>query len=201
MKLYTTPSSPYGRIARIVVLEKGLDGRVEVLSARTRAARSDYYVINPSGRVPFLVCDDGSGLEGSDLISLYLDHLVPPASLHPSAIADGHGYGRLHAYARSMLDGLAVLVRELRRPASERSASIIAHEVARADRLADYWECRVGHPLMQGPINIAQIVLLCALQVPLFYDGVTDLMRDRPNLRRWSDALSARPSISGTLPK
>jgi glutathione S-transferase len=52
MKLYITLGSPYARMARIVVLEKGLQDRVEVIVAKTRAADSPYYAINPSGRVP-----------------------------------------------------------------------------------------------------------------------------------------------------
>jgi len=68
MKLYITDGSPYARIARIVVLEKGLHNRVEIVVAQTRFADSPYYRINPSGRVPYLVRDDGVGLEESALI-------------------------------------------------------------------------------------------------------------------------------------
>ena len=64
MKLYVTPGSPYARMARIMVLEKLLEGRVEVVPALTRSADSPYYKINPSGRVPYLVCDDGGGIGG-----------------------------------------------------------------------------------------------------------------------------------------
>ena len=75
MKLYITPLSPYARFARIVVLEKGLDDRVDIILAQTRVASSPYYTINPSGRVPYLVRDDGIGMEDSALICAYLDHL------------------------------------------------------------------------------------------------------------------------------
>ena len=34
MKLYITPGSPYARIARVVVLEKGLASRVEIIAVR-----------------------------------------------------------------------------------------------------------------------------------------------------------------------
>ena len=37
MKLYVTPGSPYARMARIVVLEKGLQSRVEVIVATQRS--------------------------------------------------------------------------------------------------------------------------------------------------------------------
>ena len=88
MKLYVTLSSPYARMARIVVLEKGLERRVALVEAKTRTASSPYYAINPSGRVPYLVRDDGVGMEESLLICDYLDRIdgrpalsVPPNSL------------------------------------------------------------------------------------------------------------------------
>jgi glutathione S-transferase len=40
MKLYITPGSPYARMARVMVIEKGLESRVEVIVAQTRAADS-----------------------------------------------------------------------------------------------------------------------------------------------------------------
>src|SRR5713226_2184910 len=75
MKLYITAGSPYARIARMVVIEKGLESRVEIIPAQTRTADSPYYRINPSGRVPYLVRDDGVGLEESSVICAYLDRL------------------------------------------------------------------------------------------------------------------------------
>src|SRR5678816_2819663 len=95
MKLYITPGSPYARMARIVF-------------AKTRAADSPYYAINPSGRVPYLVRDDGADLEESALICDYLDRLEgKPAFELPSGSA-GLEARRLEALARSLLDGLAV---------------------------------------------------------------------------------------------
>ena len=75
MKLYITPASPYARMARIVVIEKGLESRVEIIAAQTRRTDSPYYKINPSGRVPYLIRDDGVGLEESAVICAYLDHV------------------------------------------------------------------------------------------------------------------------------
>jgi hypothetical protein len=43
MKLYVTRGSPYARLARIVVVEKGLEDRVETIEAKTRTAGSPYY--------------------------------------------------------------------------------------------------------------------------------------------------------------
>jgi glutathione S-transferase len=128
MKLYVTAASPYARIARIVVNEKGLSDRVRVLMVKTRVPDSPYYKINPSGRVPYLVRDDGVGMEDSGLIAAYLDQLDgKPTLTHPQSLGNWE-YGWLEARARSLLDGLAVLVRELRRPENERSPTTIEHE-------------------------------------------------------------------------
>src|SRR4051812_29087326 len=75
MQLYITPGSPYARMARVALMEKQLTSRIEILLAQTRIADSPYYNINPSGRVPYLVRDDGVGMEESALICSYLDHL------------------------------------------------------------------------------------------------------------------------------
>jgi glutathione S-transferase len=75
MKLYITPASPYARMARIMVIEKGLESRVEIITAQTRLTDSPYYKINPSGRVPYLIRGDGVGLEESAVICAYPDHL------------------------------------------------------------------------------------------------------------------------------
>ena len=61
MKLYITEGSPYARMVRIFILEKGLQDRVEIVIAQTRRSNSPYYAINPSGRVPYLVREDEIG--------------------------------------------------------------------------------------------------------------------------------------------
>jgi glutathione S-transferase len=113
MKLYVTPGSPYARMARIVVLEKGLEDRVEVVVAKTRTADSPYYAVNPSGRVPYLVDDDGVGREESALICAYLDQLDGEPAFDLPGGEQGWEARRIEALARSLLDGLSVWGREI----------------------------------------------------------------------------------------
>lgn len=198
MKLHITPTSPYGRIARIVLHEKGLSERVAVIEARTRTAGSPYYAVVASGRVPYLERDDGRpGLEDSALICRYLDSLDGHPRLHPAPETGDWDYGRLDATARSMLDGLAVYIREVRRPAGEQSPAIRAHEQERARRLAAHWNGLIAHPLMQGPLTMAQIVLYVALDV-LRTRGGTDWQPHNPALATWFERLAAHPSIAAT---
>ena len=113
MKLYVTYTSPYARLARIVVVEKGLEGRVQILEAKTRTVGSPYYQINPSGRVPYLVDDAGLGMEDSQLICAYLDSLDGKPRFHDPLRESDWAYRRLEANARSMCEGICVWVREM----------------------------------------------------------------------------------------
>jgi glutathione S-transferase len=200
MKLHITPGSPYARMARIVVIEKGLADKVEVVLAKTRTPDSPYYAVNPSGRVPFLELGDGTGFEDSPLICQYLDTLDGKPALHPAA--DDWEMRRIEAMARSMLDGVSVWGREIiYRPEEMRSQMLMDHEAARAARMADAFEKEADNPVLTGPLNIAQITLGCVL------DGPTAARLFGPEWRAahsklaaWTDRIAARPSFTATKP-
>jgi glutathione S-transferase len=199
MKLYITPGSPYARMARILILEKGLEDRVEIIAAKTRAPDSPYYRINPSGRVPYLVDDEGAGLEESALICAYLDRLDGNPVLDTPTGGQAWQASRLEALARSMLDGLAVWSREITRPQSERSPTVIQHETDRSRRMTDRWESEIDHAMMRGALNMAQLTLACALgleaRIPAF-----QWREAHPKLRAWFDPIAARPAFAATAP-
>ena len=199
MKLYITPGSPYARMARIVVLEKGLGDRVEIVAARTRAVDSPYYAIAPSGRVPYLVRDDGSALEDSAVICAWLDQVDgrPLFDLPPGEA--GWEARRLEAMARSLMDGVAVWLRELSRPVHERSPGLIAHEAARAGRICDVWEREIAHPWMHAPLNMAQIALACALGIEARNPDFR-WRAGRQALTEWFTRIMTRRSFAATAP-
>jgi glutathione S-transferase len=199
MKLYVTFTSPYARLARILVLEKALEDRVEIIKAKTRTVGSEYYQINPSGRVPYLVDDAGIGMEDSQLICAYLDSLDGKPRFHDLRRASDWAYLRLEFAARSMCEGICVWVREMSRPASERSPTVLAHEVARAKRMADVFEDRVADPLMQGAPCMAHLILAAALDVAR-KRGFGDLTDSRPRLATWKRSISNLPSMQRTTP-
>ena len=199
MKLYVTLTSPYARMVRIVILEKCLEDRIQIIPARTREADSPYYSINASGRVPYLIRDDGVALEWSQLICTYLDHLdCSPLFDHPSGEL-GWESRRLEALARSLMDGLCVWGRELNRPEDERSPTTIEHERQRSRRMTDLWESEIDHPLMNGRFSMAQITLICALQLERRNPGI-QWRAGHPRLLAWAERLGERASIIETLP-
>lgn len=199
MKLHVTSTSPYARFARIMVIEKGLADRVEIIRAQTRTPESPYFKINPSGRVPYLVRRDGVGMEDSLLICAYLDHLDGNPQFDPPSGPELWEYGRLEALARSLMDGLSVWLRELHRPENERSPTIIAHEEERGVRLANIWEKEVQNPLLSGALNLVQITLLCALQLEKRLPEL-NWRAGHPNLCAWEAVMATRPSFAQTEP-
>ena len=199
MKLYITPGSPYARMARMVLIEKGLEKRVEVITAQTRVANSLYYRINPSGRVPYLIREDGVGMEESALICDYLDRLDGRPAFDLPAGADAWEARRLEGLARSLLDGLAVWGRELARPEYERSPTVLLHEARRSERLTDVWETEIASPLMQGPLDRQQLTLACALGLEARIPGFR-WRPGHPKLSEWFRRIEARPSLVGTAP-
>ena len=199
MQLYITPGSPYARMARIVVIEKGLQNRVEIISAKTRVADSPYYEINPSGRVPYLICDDGIRFEESHLICAYLDQLDGKPLFQLARDVQSWDGQRLEALARSLVDGLSVWGREMSRPENERSPGIIRHETKRAERMTRLWEREIEHRLMHGPLNMAQITLACGLGM----EARNPDFRWRsanPKLSEWFGRIAARQSFTATAP-
>jgi glutathione S-transferase len=199
MKLYVTYGSPYARLARIVVIEKALEDRVEIIEAKTRTPGSPYYQINPSGRVPYLVDDTGAGMEDSQLICAYLDGLDGKPRFHNASHAPDWAYLRLEFAARSMCDGIAVWAREMARPENERSPTTLAHERARVQRMADFFENRVTDPLMQGPLRMAHLTLAVAVEMAR-KRGLGDLTTGRPQLASWMRSISDLPSMQRTAP-
>lgn len=198
MQVLTTLTSPYGRMVRALIVEKGFDDRVEVVEAPTRTPDTPVLDHNPSGRVPTLVCEDGTVFEESALICAYLDSLEGPPVLAPQ---ESWPAKLLEARVRSMLDGIAVWSREVRRPENEQSPAIVAHEKARALRLAKVMDGLVAEGAFDGPLDMAQLTLGCMLhgragnRPPGF-----DWRAGNPNLAAWIDRFGERRSMRETVP-
>ena len=200
MKLYVTYTSPYARLARILVIEKDLEDRIEIIEAKTRTTDSPYYQINPSGRVPYLVDDAGVGMEDSQLICAFLDSLDGKLRFHDPLRKPDWDYLRLEFMARSMCDGFSVWTREMSWPVSERSPTVLAHELARSQRMADVFEHRhIANPLMHGPTRMAHLILAVAIERAR-YCSLGDLTEGRPHLASWMRSISDLPSMQRTAP-
>src|SRR5690606_34992294 len=132
MKLIGSNSSPFVRNVRIVLAEKKVDYQYELEDVWS--PDSTIMQINPLGKVPSLIIDDGGALFDSRVIVEYLDNLTPVHRLVPP-----NGRSRIEVKTWEVLsDGLldaAVLVRleQAQRKDSQRSPAWIARQMAKVE--------------------------------------------------------------------
>ncbi len=198
MRLFHAPGSPYARIARMAVIELGLEDRVAVAEATLRDPGSVLLPYNPVGRVPALVLEDGTTITETTPVLMMLDSLVEPAHRllpgpeAPRALA---AYGRV----LGMIDGIAVWNRELRRPPHERSPGVIALEAQRAARVADALEAEVAaggfatHDA--GFLALVSVLGYCERRHLAF-----PWRQERPGLAALFDRVQALACVSRTVP-
>ena len=127
MKLFYQTHSPYARKVLVLAHEAGLAARLDVIHHETSpTARNEaVFEVNPLGKVPVLVLDDGFTLFDSNVICEYLDGLHGGSKLIPQ-----QGYARLfalrlQALAQGICDaGIAVRHETERRPEPYRYAAM-----------------------------------------------------------------------------
>jgi glutathione S-transferase len=85
MKLFQTYDSPFPTRVRLLLYAKGIEAEIIEPPGFHSSAESkgDYLKVNPIGRVPALVLDDGRALPESEVICEYLEDAYPEPSLRP----------------------------------------------------------------------------------------------------------------------
>jgi len=202
MQLFITEFSPYVRMTRILLREKGLQDRVKEITAHTRTKDSPYYEVNLSGRVPYLLESNGADMhevQGSRLILEYLDQLDASPMLETANKENYWEYARLEESALVVMDGVSVWSRELKRPVSDRSQVVIDHETTRAARMLAKWETEIDNALMCGPLNYPQLTLACALCMDQ-WNPYFEWRSKHPKLAAWLKPLEMRSSFTATAP-
>ncbi len=199
MQLLSSPTSPFARKARVMILERGLD--VEVVGANPFGAAEEVGALrraNPLGKIPALILDDGQVLFDSPVICEYLDTLGDAAPLVPKS-----GPARWTALRRQALgDGVAEagfnIVMEGRRPAELRSdewivrwrgAILCAAAAIEAELTAD-----------AEAFDLGAITLACAFGYIRFRLPDIHWAAGNPRLSTWINALLARDSLAATAP-
>jgi glutathione S-transferase len=87
MRLYSVGRSPFAARVRGVIYFKGAPVAI-VPPPEGGIKGPDYLAINPLGRLPALVLDDGSTLPESEVIVEYLEDAFPEPALRPTDLAE-----------------------------------------------------------------------------------------------------------------
>jgi len=87
MRLYSVDRSPFGARVRAVIYFKSLP--IEIVAPPDDGIKGPQYLsINPMGRLPTLVLDDGGALPESEIIVEYLEDAFPKPTLRPDNPVD-----------------------------------------------------------------------------------------------------------------
>jgi glutathione S-transferase len=123
MKLLYQTHSPYARKVLVAAHEMGLHRSLEVVHHETSPTRrnEEVFALNPLGKVPVLICDDGTVLFDSNVICEYLDGLHRGPRLIPSHPQLRYRALRMQALAQGIADaGINARWESERRPAELR---------------------------------------------------------------------------------
>jgi glutathione S-transferase len=198
MRIIGTTTSPYTRKVRVVALEKGIAHEFVVQSPMVDS--EPVQAINPLGKVPVLVRDDGSRLVDSPLIAEYLDGLAPSPRLLPQEAAAREAVRQIEAIADGVLDA-AVLVRlESLRPEPLRGAEWIAWQWGKVHRGLAHLDAEVeGRARCVGDgLTVADIAVACCLAYLEFRFAERDWRARHSHVGRIAAELFARPSFVAT---
>lgn len=193
MRLWYTPNSPFARIARLALRDMGLAERVEERTARTRDAKSPFFEVTPLARVPLL--ETGAGfLSDTRDICLHFEALGRGALIFPP---EGPEQVEMRHVATGLLEGFAVWLRENHRPEGERSDTVRAYEMARADHALPWLDAR--HERL-GAGSFTALTLAATLDLA-HARGLQDRWQHlAPGLWDWARQQARRPAMVETAP-
>ena len=201
MKLLHSPSSPYARKVRIVAAEKKLELELELSDPWT--ANPELAKVNPLGKVPALIMDDGSSVFDSRVIVEYLDGLSPVHRLIPDTSRDRIAVKRWEAIADGLCDAAILARLENARPdKNESSAKQIARQRDKMGACIDEMARELGERefCVGNALSLADIAAGCALGYLKFRYPDIAWETAHPSLARLYKKLAARPSFKATDP-
>ena len=189
MKLYQTYLSPFPTRVRLVLYAKGLDiPFVEPSGIHDGSAKGDYLKINPLGRVPTLVLDDGRALPESEVICEYLEDVYPTPTLRP---ADPWARAQVRLISRLcdfyLVMAMVPLFNASARPRKTWDMARLDASLAEVKKSLDYIEHYIGTDGYAVGKSLTQADGALAPQLMLAFE--------------WAPKLFDRPSPEADLPK
>ncbi len=199
MKLRYNPVSPYVRKVTVTLIETGLEDRVERIPTNPHDSETDIATVNPLGKIPALITDDGEVFVDSPVICEYLDSLHDGAKLFPASGAPRWRALRLLALGDGMTDAGILRRAESRRPGAFQYDKWADRQNTVIGRAMDALEGELER--LDGPLTIGHIAVACSIGWLDFRFPDLDWRADRPDLAEWFEAFGERPSMTATVPK
>lgn len=200
MKLIGSNTSPYVRKVRLVLLEKNLPH--DYVVDPPSDPNSEVYRVNPLGRVPALILDDGECIFDSVVIAEYADTLNDSPILIPrnDALARMR-VKRWEALADGIMDSAIVVRNEVLRPQANQLATTLALHNNAITHTLQHIAAQLGsRDWCEGDaLTLADLALVSALAYLDLRQPERDWRGAHPNLAAWFLRMSARPSVKLSL--
>ena len=200
MKLHWSPRSPFVRKVMVCVHELGIADRIEKVYTLValRKPNEDMLQVNPVGRIPALVLDDGSVLYDSAVICEYLDATLG-GGLFPREGAARWDALRRHALADAMLETGILWLAERTRAETQQSAEM--HAACERKLRSALAAAEAGADRLRGQEpDIGDLTLGVVLGYLDFRYAHLNWRESAPRLADAYAALAARPSFVETQP-
>jgi len=200
MRLFHSPTTPFGRKVVVLLLETGQDAAVEVVNVVGNPLDPGDMPLdrNPLGKIPALVLDDGQAIHDSRVICRYLDDRAG-GRLYPAAPRLWRTL-TLEATADGIMDAAILVAYEGRlRPADKQFAPWTEGQWNKVARGLDMIEAKwLDH--LNGPLDMGHVAVACALGYLDFRHGARNWRAGRPGLAAWYEAFARRESMVATEP-
>jgi glutathione S-transferase len=200
MKLVTSLTSPYGRKVRIVLLEKKIPFQLQV--ENPWAPDSVVPTLNPLGKVPVLVLEDGVSVFDSRVIVEYLNHISPVGHLIPVEPKIRMMVRGIEALADGVTDAAVAVYLERKRAPEQQSSDWLALQEKTLFRGLEALAEALGEKTfyLGNSMTLADIACVCMLGYLELRFPEIDWRAAHPNLARLADTLATRASFMETVP-
>lgn len=198
MKLYALTLSPYAARVRLALRLKGLPYEQEApLGGSTHSA--EYLALNPIGKLPLLITDDGRPIAESETIIDWLEDRFPTPSLIPrdeaTLLQMRNAIRTLELYAVPALSRLfgqmnpasrKDQVVEAEMAQLRQGLSLVQHFVGEGGFVA-------GDRASKGDCMVLPTLLLCGIAGQMF--GVADIVAEFPGLTAYVARARTHPAM------
>lgn len=200
MKLYYAPVSAFSQKVLIAFHEKGVPFTPELVNLFDPAARAEYKKVNPLGKVPTLVLDDGHKIPESTIIIEYLEgHFGDQGTRLIPADKDRARQTRFHDrnFDLYVNDPVATIFFDGRKPEADRNAAAVRDAKATLDVMYKLYDQIFASRTwaMGDEFTMAD----CAAAPPLAYARMVYPFESYKNLTAYVGRLVERPSFARVL--
>lgn len=196
MHLYINTTSPFVRLVRLAIAEKGLADRVTVEIVDPWADPEAFLRANPAGRVPVLVTDAGHAISEAHLILRYLDSiaaptLLPDEDLEITLALAGMTLGAIEASTAIIIGRKSSADFDTDMVGSKRFRTI-SEALARLD-------ANIPRDFADRS-DIANCAAVTLIDYVVFRFPDRNWLADLPALAKWRNRQSGHPSVEATMP-